>query len=110
MGTVLEDVTSETIDAEHIRRHVDDWEQRLRGLFAAVGGWLPDGWEVRQSTLVVMDEPLMRKFGGLYIKVPIASEAVNSSSLSQRRSQIRSTNDAQTDPIGLLIEVWHFCI
>ncbi len=26
MGTVLEDVTSDTVDAQHIRRRVDDWE------------------------------------------------------------------------------------
>ena len=63
MGTVLEDVTSETIDAEHIRRRVDDWEERLGGLFAAIGGWLPDGWEARQGAPVVMHEELMRKFG-----------------------------------------------
>ena len=63
MGTVLEDVTSETIDAAHIRRRVDDWEERLGGLFAAIGGWLPDGWETRQGAPVVMDEELMRKFG-----------------------------------------------
>ncbi len=63
MGTVLEDVTSESIDAQHIRRRVDDWEKRLGGLFAAIGGWLPDGWEARQGAPVAMDEPLMRKFG-----------------------------------------------
>ena len=45
MGTVVEDVTSETIDAQHIRRRVNDWEKRLNGLFAAIGRWLPDGWE-----------------------------------------------------------------
>ena len=28
MGTVLEDVTSETVDAGHIRRRVDDWLER----------------------------------------------------------------------------------
>ena len=63
MGTVLEDVTSETIDAEHISRRVDDWEERLVGLFAAIGGWLPDGWEARPGAPVVMHEELMRKFG-----------------------------------------------
>ncbi|MCY4451782.1 MAG: hypothetical protein OXC01_07510 [Immundisolibacterales bacterium] len=63
MGTVLEDVTSETIDAGHIRRRVDDWEERLGGLFAAIDGWLPDGWEARQGAPVVMHEELMRKFG-----------------------------------------------
>lgn len=62
MGTVLEDVTSESIDAAHIRRRVDDWEERLGGLFATIGGWLPDGWEARQGAPVVMDEELMRRF------------------------------------------------
>ena len=62
MGTVLEDVTSETIDAEHIARRVDDWEERLNGLYAAIGDWLPDGWEARRGTPVVMHEALMRKF------------------------------------------------
>ena len=63
MGTVLEDVTSETIDATHIRRRVDDWEERLGALFAVIGGWLPEGWKARAGAPVVMDEELMRKFG-----------------------------------------------
>ena len=54
MGTVLEDVTSETIGAQHIRRRVDDWEERLNGLFAAIGVWLPDGWEARGGAPVLM--------------------------------------------------------
>ena len=70
MGTVLEDVTSETIDAAHIRRRVDDWEARLDGLFAAIGGWLPDGWEARQGAPVVMDEELMRRFGVAAKRMP----------------------------------------
>ena len=41
MGTVLEDVTSETIDAEHITRRVEDWARRVKGLYATIGGWLP---------------------------------------------------------------------
>ena len=63
MGTVLEDVTSDTIDAAHIRRRVDDWEERVHGLYAMIGNWLPDGWEARQGASVVMHEELMRKFG-----------------------------------------------
>ena len=70
MGTVLEDVTSETIDAAHIRRRVDDWEERLNRLFAMIGAWLPDGWEARQGTSVVMDEELMRKFGISKRRIP----------------------------------------
>ena len=63
MGTVLEDVTSESVDAAHIRRRVDDWEERVNGLFAAIGEWLPKGWKARRGRPVVMHEPLMRKFG-----------------------------------------------
>ena len=70
MGTVLEDVTSDTIDAQHIRRRVDDWEERLNGLFAAIGGWLPDGWEARQGAPVVMHEELMRRFGVAAKRMP----------------------------------------
>ena len=70
MGTVLEDVTSDAIDAEYIRRRVDDWEERLNGLFAAIGGWLPDGWEARQGAPIVMHEPLMRKFGVAEKRIP----------------------------------------
>ncbi len=37
MGTVLDDVTSGAVDATHIRRCVDDWEERLKGLYAMIG-------------------------------------------------------------------------
>ena len=63
MATVLDEVTSETVDAAHIRRRVEDWEQRLNGLYAMIGEWLPDGWEACQGAPVVMHEELMRKFG-----------------------------------------------
>ncbi len=63
MGTVLDDVTSDTVDATHVRRRVDDWEERVHGLYAMIGDWLPVGWEARRAAPVVMHEPLMRKFG-----------------------------------------------
>lgn len=37
MKTVLEEVTSDAIDAEHIRRRVEDREERLSGLYAMIG-------------------------------------------------------------------------
>ena len=43
MNTVLDEVTSETVDSKHVRRRVQDWEARLNGLFATIGSWLPDG-------------------------------------------------------------------
>ena len=63
MGTVLDDVTSETTDAQHVQRRVDDWEERVNALYAMIEDWLPDGWEARRGVAVVMHEPLMRKFG-----------------------------------------------
>ena len=44
MSTVPDEVTSETVDAVHILRRVDDWEKRLNGLYSMVGEWLLDGW------------------------------------------------------------------
>ena len=43
MSTVLDDVTNEKIDAQHIRRRVEDWDTRLQALYDLIGGWLPDG-------------------------------------------------------------------
>lgn len=70
MGTVLEEVTSETIDARHIRRRVDNWEERLKALFAEIEVWLPDGWEAREGDPVVMHEEMMRKFGVAEKRMP----------------------------------------
>ena len=44
MNTVLDEVTSETLDADHIRQRIDDWEDRVNGLYTAIGDWLPEGW------------------------------------------------------------------
>ena len=37
MNTVLDEITSDAIDAKHLRRRVDDWETRLSGLYATIG-------------------------------------------------------------------------
>ena len=63
MKTVLEGVTSDAVDAEHVRRRVEDWEERLNGLYAMIGEWLPDGWEARRGVPVVMDAKMMQRFG-----------------------------------------------
>ena len=63
MKTVLEGVTSDAVDAEHVRRRVEDWEERLNGLYAMIGEWLPDGWEARRGVPVVMHAKMMQAFG-----------------------------------------------
>lgn len=70
MNTVLDEVTSDNMDAQHVRRRVDDWEERLNRLFGAIDEWLPDGWEARQGMPVVMHEKLMRKFGVAATRLP----------------------------------------
>jgi len=70
VSTVLGEVTSETLDAKHIRRRVNDWEERVEGLYAMIGGWLPDGWEARRGPPVLMHEKLMRKFGVEAKRIP----------------------------------------
>ncbi len=61
--TVLQDVTSETVDAKHIQKRVDDWEERLKNLYEKISDWLPNGWQALNGNPVRMNETLMRKFG-----------------------------------------------
>lgn len=63
MSTVLDEVTSESVDAAHIRRRADDWENRLKALFEEIDSWLPEGWETHWGKPVVMHEELMQKYG-----------------------------------------------
>ena len=70
MSTVLDDVTDEKIDAEHIRRRVEDWDNRLHALYALLGDWLPEGWTARKGAPVRMHEELMREFGIAPKQVP----------------------------------------
>ena len=70
MNTVLDEVTSQTIDAQHVRRRVDDWEERVNGLYIMIGDWLPHGWEASRGAPVLMHEKLMRKFGVAAKRMP----------------------------------------
>lgn len=63
MSTVLDEVTSDTVDATHIRRRVDDWESRVKALFDTIVSWLPEGWEAHPGKPVHMLEELMQKHG-----------------------------------------------
>ncbi len=52
ISTVLDKVTSETIDAQYVQRRVDDYEERPNSLYAMIGDSLPGGWEaVRERQL-----------------------------------------------------------
>ena len=70
-GTALDDVTSESVDAQHIQRRVDDWEERVNCLYATIRDWLPDGWDTRRVGFVVMREEIMREFGVAAKKIPM---------------------------------------
>ena len=62
MTTVLEEVTEQKLDADHVRRRVDDWEERLNDLYATIESWLPDGWTAGKGRPVLMHAELMREF------------------------------------------------
>ena len=62
MGDVLDEVTDESVDAQHVLRRVDDWESRVKRLYSVVGAWLPEGWTARGGAPVRMHEEMMRRF------------------------------------------------
>ena len=74
MTTVLDDVTSESIDAPYIQRRVDDWIHRLSSLYDELCATLPDGWSTKAAT-VTMHEELMRKFNVRPASLPTLSFA-----------------------------------
>lgn len=61
MSTVLDDVTSESINAAYVQQRVDDWVHRIRLLYDELKAVVPDSWTIR-TAVVTMDEELMRKF------------------------------------------------
>jgi hypothetical protein len=62
MPNVLEEVTDQQIDRDHIMRRVDDWAARIDALYRQIGGWLPDGWTSDHSNTIRMHEELMQKY------------------------------------------------
>lgn len=69
MTTVLDDVTSESIDAPYVQRRVDDWIHRVSSLYSELSAGLPEGWATKTSS-VAMHEELMRRFGVAPASVP----------------------------------------
>ena len=43
-----------------MRQRVNDWADRIEGLYEAVEGWLPTGWMARRGLPVTMNEELMQ--------------------------------------------------
>ena len=72
MSTVLDDVTSESIDADYVRRRIDDWNHRLNSLYGELSAALPEGWSTKRAT-VEMHEELMRKFNVPSVSIPSLS-------------------------------------
>jgi len=62
MPKVLEEVTDQEIDREHIIRRVDDWAARIDALYQQIEGWLPADWTADRSKTVRMHEKLMQRY------------------------------------------------
>ena len=69
MADVAE-VTNEAITRDHVLKRLDDWDDRLNGLYRLVETWLPKGWSVVRKTEVHIDEEMMRRFGVAPRRVP----------------------------------------
>ncbi|MFI5015623.1 MAG: hypothetical protein ACHQAY_25080 [Hyphomicrobiales bacterium] len=61
MVKVLEEVTSGEMTPEHVKRRVDDWVQRVKGLYSRIESWLPSGWDAEQGRSTRMHAELMRQ-------------------------------------------------
>ena len=54
--------TQPGVTRDEIERRVDDWLDRLHGMFASTEGWaVENGWRVASSGTSMMDEELMRR-------------------------------------------------
>ncbi len=91
MKNVLDDVTDEKVDAQHISRRVNDWIQRVKNLYTEIGEWLPDGWTAQEGESVCMHEEMMRRFNVASRQIPTLL-LVNGSG-----------NSARLEPRGLWI-------
>ena len=95
MTTVLEEVTEQKLDADHVRQRVEDWEERLNGLYATIENWLPDGWTARKGAPVLMHAELMREFQVAPKRLPtleLANESGQSARLEPRGLWIVGAN------------------
>jgi len=63
MTDVLDEVTGEAPSRDDVQRRVDDWVQRISGLYSQVEAWLPDGWTVERKRTRPMHEEVMREVG-----------------------------------------------
>ena len=95
MTTVLEEVTEQKLDTDHVRRRVDDWEERLNDLYATIESWLPDRWTAGKGPPVLMHAELMREFQVAPRQLPtleLASESGQSARLEPRGLWIVGAN------------------
>lgn len=69
MTTVLDDVTSDSIDGPYVQLRVDDWIRRVSSLYRDLSTALPEGWSSKTATRP-MQEPLMCKFNVPEASVP----------------------------------------
>ena len=61
--TVLEELTTDELTSDHVRRRVGDWASRVNSLYVQLTDWLPDGWTAKPGPSVSMNEELMQKTG-----------------------------------------------
>ncbi|GJE70417.1 hypothetical protein [Methylorubrum podarium] len=61
MADVLEELTADALTRAQVEDRVEDWAQRIAGLYGRIESWLPPGWSSRRTRRVRMIEEPMRE-------------------------------------------------
>ena len=47
--TVLEELATDDLDRGYVERRLEDWSDRINGLYAQIRQWIPVGWTARSQ-------------------------------------------------------------
>jgi len=61
MADVLEELTADALTRSQVEKRVEDWAQRIAGLYGQIDSWLPSGWSSKRTWRMRMLEEPMRE-------------------------------------------------
>ena len=62
--TVLEELATDDLDRGYVERRLEDWSDRINGLYAQIRQWIPVGWTARsQDARFAIQEAPMKRAG-----------------------------------------------
>ncbi|MCJ2031424.1 hypothetical protein MKK50_18835 [Methylobacterium sp. J-043] len=61
MADVLEELTADALTRSQVEKRVENWAQRIAGLYSQIDSWLPSGWSSKRNRRIQMHEEPMRE-------------------------------------------------